>query len=128
MKTRVCLKYFVNDYSYFYFVCCIYFPFFYLSLIVWGTDWSHGIFNSYTSLQNILLIKYKCDINPVGLYTEANSLKIFPLASWCFFFNVDVTTDNILFCLLASRTSIFVPLLFWFNTRFVKINSLWLIF
>ena len=46
------------------------FHFSHLSLIGWGTDSSQGII----SLYNILPIKCAGDINPVGSYTEANSL------------------------------------------------------
>ena len=52
-----------------------------LSLIVWGTDSSHEIFDSHISLHNILPIKCAGDINPVQSYTEANSLKTFRLVT-----------------------------------------------
>ena len=57
------------------------FHFSHLSLIVWGTDSSHEILDSHISLYNISPIKFAGDINPVGSYTEANSLKIFHLVS-----------------------------------------------
>ena len=57
------------------------FYFSHLSLIVWGTDSSHKILGLHISLYNFLSIKCAGDINPVGSYTEANSLKIFRLFS-----------------------------------------------
>ena len=94
------------------------FHFSHLSLNVCGTDSSNGIFDLHISQYNILPIKCAGDINPVGSYTEANSLKIFRLVSWWFFLNVGVTTDNVSFCLFQPKPSTFVSLLSWFNTCF----------
>ena len=92
------------------------FHFSHLSLIVWGTDSSHEILDSHIPLYNIFPINCAGDINPVGSYTEANSLKIFRLVR--FFLNVGVTTHGVSFPLFHSKPNIFVLLLPWFNTSF----------